>query len=84
MGSRVPVQHYNLTSANSFIGTSLHDLNTVDSRPSDIDTIADVDPRQVSLHNHQDSNSVVSLPFSLTLTFYSSISLTNSLISLQF
>ncbi|XP_044488217.1 uncharacterized protein At2g02148 isoform X1 [Mangifera indica] len=58
MGSRVPVQHYNLTSANSFIGTSLHDLNTVDSRPSDIDTIADVDPRQVSLHNHQDSNSV--------------------------
>eukprot|EP00257_Ricinus_communis_P004998 XP_002518802.2 putative pentatricopeptide repeat-containing protein At2g02150 [Ricinus communis] len=32
MGSRVPVQDYNLRSANSFIGTSLHDLNnTVDS-----------------------------------------------------
>ncbi|KAJ0038949.1 hypothetical protein Pint_22636 [Pistacia integerrima] len=58
MGSRVPVQHYNLRSANSFIGTSLHDLNTVDSRPSDIDAIADVDPHQDSLHNHHDSNPV--------------------------
>ncbi|XP_065872963.1 uncharacterized protein At2g02148 [Euphorbia lathyris] len=40
MGSRVPVQHYNLRSANSFIGSSsLHDLNSVDSRPANIDTI---------------------------------------------
>ncbi|WCJ17625.1 hypothetical protein M5689_000030 [Euphorbia peplus] len=35
MASRVPLQHYNLRSANSFIGStaSLHDLNSVDSRP---------------------------------------------------
>ncbi|KAL0372807.1 UNVERIFIED_CONTAM: hypothetical protein Scaly_0962300 [Sesamum calycinum] len=32
-GSRVPVEHYNLTSAaaNSYIGTSLHDLNSGDN-----------------------------------------------------
>ncbi|CAN0929854.1 Uncharacterized protein At2g02148 [Linum grandiflorum] len=48
MGSRVPVQHYDLRSpptANSFIGSSLHDLNTVDSRPhhATIESIAEVD-----------------------------------------
>ncbi|CAK7326911.1 unnamed protein product [Dovyalis caffra] len=41
MGSRVPVQHYNLRSADSFIATdSPNDLNTVDSRPSNIDSIS--------------------------------------------
>ncbi|XP_024043531.1 uncharacterized protein LOC18032885 isoform X4 [Citrus clementina] len=57
MGSRVPVQHYNLRSApppNSFIGSSLHDLNSVDTRPpADIDSIGDVD-RDAVVH-HQDT-----------------------------
>lgn len=65
MGSRVPVQHYNLRSAaNSFIGSSLHDLNTVDSRPGDIDAIGDVDRdavHQDTLDNDDDSAAVVSL-----------------------
>lgn len=61
MGSRVPVQHYNLRSANSFIGSSLHDLNTVDARPGEIDGISDVDRDGVtedSLDNDDESNSV--------------------------
>ncbi|XP_048319286.1 uncharacterized protein At2g02148 isoform X1 [Ziziphus jujuba] len=63
MGSRVPVQHYNMRSANSFIGGSpLHDLNTVDSRPTaDIESISDVDRDAVtedSLDNDDDSNAV--------------------------
>lgn len=64
MGSRVPVQQqYNLRSANSFIGSPLHDLNTVDARPTDIDSISDVDRDAVtddddSLDHH--SNAVVS------------------------
>ncbi|KAL5827567.1 hypothetical protein ACOSQ3_019406 [Xanthoceras sorbifolium] len=61
MGSRVPVQHYNLRSANSFIGSSLHDLNTVDSRPADIDGIGDVDRdavHQDALDNDADSTAV--------------------------
>lgn len=37
------MQHYNLRSANSYIGSPLHDLNTVDSRPAEIDPISDVD-----------------------------------------
>lgn len=57
MGSRVPVQHYNLRSApppNSFIGSSLHDLNSVDTRPpADIDSIGDVE-RDAVVH-HQDT-----------------------------
>ncbi|XP_042980484.1 uncharacterized protein At2g02148 isoform X3 [Carya illinoinensis] len=61
MGTRVPVQHYNLRSANSFIGSPLHDLNTVDARPADIEAISDVDREAVtedSLDNDVDSNSV--------------------------
>ncbi|KAF5750039.1 hypothetical protein HS088_TW03G00369 [Tripterygium wilfordii] len=64
MGTRVPVQHYNLRSANTYIGSSLHDLNTVDSRPGDIDGIGDVDHRHNaaaedgSLDAHDDSNDV--------------------------
>ena len=74
MGSRVPVQHYNLRSANSFIGSSLHDLNTVDARPrpADIQGItADVVDRDAavteeSLDNDvddDDSGAVVSVKF---------------------
>ncbi|XP_056849580.1 uncharacterized protein At2g02148 isoform X2 [Raphanus sativus] len=37
MGGRVQVQHYNLGSADSYIGSSLHDLNSVDGPPRDID-----------------------------------------------
>ncbi|KAJ6321832.1 hypothetical protein OIU77_011837 [Salix suchowensis] len=57
MGSRVPVQHCNLRSAGSFISTnSLHDLNTVDSRPSNIDSIsADADH---TLNADEDSDAV--------------------------
>lgn len=61
MGARVPVQHYNLRSANSFLGNSLHDLNTVDSRTGDIDAINGVDRDAVtdnSLDNDDDSNVV--------------------------
>ncbi|KAF8051613.1 hypothetical protein N665_1692s0013 [Sinapis alba] len=36
MGARVQVQHYNLESADSYIGSSLHDLNSVDGPPRDI------------------------------------------------
>ncbi|KAI3698473.1 hypothetical protein L2E82_42046 [Cichorium intybus] len=37
MGTRVPVQQYNLRSTDSYIdGTSLHDLNTVDGRAGEI------------------------------------------------
>ncbi|KAJ0252840.1 Uncharacterized protein HA466_0119650 [Hirschfeldia incana] len=38
MGARVQVQqHYNLGSSDSYIGSSLHDLNSVDGPPRDID-----------------------------------------------
>lgn len=63
MGTRVPVQHYNLRSANSFIGSPLHDLNTVDSRSAEIEAISDVDRDAVtddSLDNEDDSSAVVS------------------------
>ncbi|KAL1366474.1 uncharacterized protein At2g02148 [Arachis ipaensis] len=43
MGTRVPVQHYNLNSPSSFIESPLHVLNAVDARtaaPSPIDHIA--------------------------------------------
>lgn len=61
MGTRVPVQQYNLRSANSFIGSSLHDLNTVDGRPGEMDGISDVDRdagAEDSLDNDADSNAV--------------------------
>ncbi|XP_039120052.1 uncharacterized protein At2g02148 [Dioscorea cayenensis subsp. rotundata] len=61
MGTRVPVQHYNLRAANSFITGSLHDLNTVDGRPGEIDGISDVDRDAVtedSLDDEDESNSV--------------------------
>lgn len=62
MGTRVPVQHYAMRAANSFISGSLHDLNTVDGRQSEIDGISDVDREAVtedSLDNEDESNSVV-------------------------
>ncbi|KAK3021213.1 hypothetical protein RJ639_046632 [Escallonia herrerae] len=44
MDTRVPVQHYNLRSANPYLGSSLHDLNTIDDdRPGDIDGIGSHD-----------------------------------------
>ncbi|CAH2045766.1 unnamed protein product [Thlaspi arvense] len=39
MGARVQVQHYNLGSADSYISSSLHDLNSVDGPSRDIDAI---------------------------------------------
>lgn len=70
MGSRVPVQHYNLRSANSYIGSPLHDLNTVDSRPAEIDPISDVDRDAVTddeddgtLDHDHHSNPVVSFSY---------------------
>ncbi|CAK9141773.1 unnamed protein product, partial [Ilex paraguariensis] len=64
MGTRLPVhQHYNLRSANSFIGSSLHDLNTVDGRSSDLEGLGgDVDRDAVtedSLDNDEESSAVV-------------------------
>ena len=68
MGTRVPVQHFGMRSANSYIAASpLHDLNTVDSRPADMESISDVDREAVtedSLEHNDDSNAVVSV-FSL-------------------
>lgn len=66
MGTRVPVQHYNLRPANSFISGSLHDLNTVDARPGEIEGISDVERDAVtedSLDNDDESNSVVCFRF---------------------
>lgn len=61
MTTRVPVQHYDLRTANSFIGSALHDLNTVDGSPSDIEAISDVDRDAVTedrLDDDQDSSAV--------------------------
>ncbi|KAI3946529.1 hypothetical protein MKX01_017745 [Papaver californicum] len=56
MGSRVPVQHYNIRSANPY-STSLHDLNTVDGhRPGEIGGADAV--TEDSLDNEDGSNSV--------------------------
>lgn len=63
MGTRVPVQHYNLRSANSYItGSSLHDLNTVDGRSGEMEGISDVDRDGVSgdsLDNDEEESSAV-------------------------
>lgn len=62
MATRVPVQHYGMRSASSFIGSPLHDLNTVDARPADIESISDVDRDAVtedSLDNDDDDSSAV-------------------------
>lgn len=57
--SRVPVQHYNMRSPpNSFIGSPMHDLNTVDSRSTKLESIGDVH-RDDSLDNDDDSSAVV-------------------------
>ncbi|XP_057464249.1 uncharacterized protein At2g02148 isoform X2 [Actinidia eriantha] len=57
MGTRVPVQPYNLRSANSYIGGSLHDLNTVDGRPGEIDGHVDRDTED-GLDNDEESSAV--------------------------
>ncbi|KAF3432439.1 hypothetical protein FNV43_RR27179 [Rhamnella rubrinervis] len=68
MGTRIPVQYCGIKSANSFIGSLLHDLNTVDARPADIESINDVDGDAITedrLDNDDDSNAVtigVALP----------------------
>ncbi|XP_030509537.2 uncharacterized protein At2g02148 isoform X1 [Cannabis sativa] len=64
MGSRVPVQHFGMRSANSYISSPLHDLNTVDTRPAadmEMESISDVDRDAVtedSLENDDESNAV--------------------------
>lgn len=58
MGARVPLQQYNLRSADPYIdGTSLHDLNTVDGRAGEpmVDRDAVTDE---SLDNEDDSGAV--------------------------
>ncbi|XP_024024661.1 uncharacterized protein At2g02148 [Morus notabilis] len=64
MAARVPLQHFGMRSAaNSYIGSPLHDLNTVDPPAADIESISDVDRDGVtedSLDNDDDSNAVVS------------------------
>jgi pentatricopeptide repeat domain-containing protein 1 len=58
MGARVQVQHYNLGSSDSYIATSLHDLNSVDGPPRDIDGIGGAVGRDGdSLDNDGDSSS---------------------------
>lgn len=58
MGARVRMQQYNLGSADSYIGTSLHDLNSVDGPPRDIDGIGGSGGGD-SLDNDGDSSSAV-------------------------
>ncbi|KAI3728279.1 hypothetical protein L6452_16913 [Arctium lappa] len=63
MGARVPVQQYNLRSADPYIdGASLHDLNTVDGRGGEIiEPMVDRDRDAVtdeSLDNEDDSGAV--------------------------
>ncbi|XP_031742092.1 uncharacterized protein At2g02148 isoform X2 [Cucumis sativus] len=61
MTTRVPVQHYDLPTPNSFIGTALHDLNTSHGSPSDVEAISDVDRDAVTddrLDDDQDSTAV--------------------------
>lgn len=58
MGARVGLQHYHLGSADSYIGSSLHDLNSVDGPPRDIDGIGGSGGGD-SLDNDRDSSSVV-------------------------
>ncbi|KAF3792768.1 Uncharacterized protein EJ110_NYTH10918 [Nymphaea thermarum] len=61
MGTRIPVQHYNIRSAGSFIGSPLHDLNTVDARPGGIERIGAVERDAVtddSLDNDEEPSSV--------------------------
>uniref|UniRef100_A0A1J3GMN3 Uncharacterized protein n=1 Tax=Noccaea caerulescens TaxID=107243 RepID=A0A1J3GMN3_NOCCA len=57
MGARVGLQHYHLGSADSYIGSSLHDLNSVDGPPRDIDGIGGSGGGD-SLDNDRDSSSV--------------------------
>lgn len=71
MAARVPVQHFGLrssasASASAYIGSPLHDLNAVDPRPADIDSIGRDDRRrgrngvaEDDLDNEDDSSAVV-------------------------
>lgn len=63
-------QHYNLRSANTFIESSMHDLNTVEVRPGDIDGLDRDGVTGDSLDKDDEGNSVVSV-VSLLL-FYAS------------
>ncbi|KAK8953532.1 hypothetical protein KSP40_PGU010329 [Platanthera guangdongensis] len=57
METRVPVQHpYSLRPASSFIGESLHDLNTVETRNGEIDGVSDA-VTEVSIDNDNESTS---------------------------
>ena len=63
MGSRVPVQHYNLRSADAYIdGESMHDLNSVDQHSGEIiEPLVDRDSvNNESLDNEDESGAVVS------------------------
>lgn len=63
MGSRVPLPQYNLRTAGSYIGGSLHDLNAVDGPSGEIEGISDVERDAItggSLDNDEESTSVVS------------------------
>lgn len=75
MTTRVPVQPYDLPTPNSFIGSTLHDLNTSNGSPSDIEAISDVDRDAVTddrLDDDQDSSAVVSVTY-ISFDFYSKI-----------
>lgn len=62
MDTRVPVQHpYGLRPASSFIGESLHDLNTVETSNGEIEGVSDVGRDAVtedSIDNEDESTSV--------------------------
>ncbi|KAI9091392.1 hypothetical protein K1719_028203 [Acacia pycnantha] len=58
MGTRVPVQHYNLNSPTSFIESPLHVLNAVENRTSDMDDIDREAVTEDSLDNDNDTGAV--------------------------
>lgn len=84
MGTRVPVvEHYNLRSANSYVGSSLHDLNADDIAGGSVGAGDDVgrggdDVTDDNLDNDEESTAVVSVSCLISvfspLIFFASLS----------
>lgn len=72
----MPLQHFSMRSGGggSFIGASLHDLNTVDAQQGgEMEGMSDIDREAItedSLENGDDSNSVSAVWFTLLFNFF--------------